>query len=125
MCGMVAQAATRGRAVATLAVALGAAQGAARLLRRREGITPRAPVRVEEHFTAEELARARAFRRPQRLLGLAAGAFELALLGALAARPPRALRGARPAAAGAALSLAGALVPLPVRAIARRRAIRG
>jgi STE24 endopeptidase len=123
MCGMVAHGRVGSRAGVALALATGVAQGAARALRPRDGIIPAAPVAVAEHFSADEVARARAFRRPQRLLGLAAGGAELALLGVLAARPPRALRAAHPAAAGAALSLATTVVPLPVRALARRRAI--
>src|SRR3954449_5867079 len=99
MCGMLAHAPPRGRVAASAALALAAAIGAARALRPRDGIIAPAPVRVDEHFTAAELARARAFRRPQRALGLAAGAVEGALLGALALRPPAALR--RPAPPGA------------------------
>src|SRR3954449_3111619 len=141
MCGMVAYTGSRGRAGVALALALGCAQAAARGLRPRDGIIPAAPVRVEEHFSAAELRRARDFRRPQRVLGLASGAVELALLAALAARPPQGLAGARPpargaarrapppqvlerarpAVAGAALSVASTLAPLPVRAVARRR----
>src|SRR6185503_12224269 len=78
--------------------------------------------RADEHFSAEELRRLRAFRRPQRRLGLASAAVELGLLGALAARPPRGLRRARPAVGGAALSFALTAAPLPLRAMARRRA---
>src|SRR5436190_15370203 len=106
MCGMVAYKRSRGRAGVALALALGCAQGAARVLRPRDGIIPAAPVRAEEHFTADELRRARDFARPQRVLGLASGAVELALLAALAARPPRVLERSRPAVAGAALSVA-------------------
>jgi len=109
---------------AALALVVGVAQGAARALRPRDGLIAPEPVRVEEVFTAEEVARARAFRRPQLVLGLASSGIELALLGALAARPPRALAAARPAVAGVALSLAATVAPLPVRAVARRRAVR-
>src|SRR3954451_24236144 len=123
MCGMVAHGRVGSGAGVALALATGVAHGAARALRPRDGIIPAAPVDVVDHFSAEEVARARAFRRPQRGLGLASGAAELGLLGALAARPPAVLRRAHPAAAGAALSLAATVVPLPVRAIARRRAI--
>src|SRR3954447_18916663 len=119
MCGMVAY-----RAGAALAAAMAAAQGAALLLRPRDGLIAPAPVRVEEHFSADEVARARAFRRPQFALGLATSAVELGLLAALAARPPRALRAGRPAVAGAALSVAATVVPLPLRAVARVRARR-
>src|SRR3954464_15228876 len=110
MCGMVAYTGSRGRAGVALALALGCAQAAARVLRPRAGIPPAAPVRVEEHFSAAELRRARDFRRPQRVLGLASGAVELALLAALAARPPQVLERARtrPAAPPAAGARAGA-----------------
>ena len=109
--------------VAAVALAVAAAQGAALLLRPREGLIAPAPVRAEEHFSADELERARAYRRGQRRLALAAMGVEGGLLAALAARPPRRLARARPATAGAALSVAMALAPLPVRAAARRRAI--
>src|SRR3954451_14272668 len=124
MCGMVAYTGSRGRAGVALALALGCAQAAARVLRPRDGIIAAAPVRVEEHFTPAELRRARDFRRPQRVLGLVSGATELALMAALAARPPRALERAHPAVGGATLSVASTLAPLPVRAVARRRAVR-
>src|SRR4051812_7808662 len=124
MCGMLAHAPPRGRVGASAALALAAALGAARALRPRDGIIAPAPVRADEHFTAAELARARDFRRPQRALGLAAGGLEVALLGALALRPSAALRRAHPAAAGAALSVALGVAPLPVQAIARERARR-
>src|SRR3954452_10709514 len=124
MCGMLAYTRSRGRAGVALALALASAAGAARALRPRDGIIAAAPVRAEEHFTPAELRRARDFRRPQRVLGLASGAVELGLMAALAARPPRALGRAHPALAGAALSVASALAPLPVRAVARRRAVR-
>ena len=107
---------------AALAASFAAAGGAAVLLRPRDGLITPSPVRADEHFSAEELRRLRAYRRPQRRLGLAAGLVELGLLGALAARPPRALRRARPAAAGAVLSVALTAAPLPLRAMARRRA---
>src|SRR5689334_19811162 len=123
MCGMVADRRVGSRAGVALALATAVALAVARALRPRDGIIPAAPVDVAEHFSAAEVARARAFRRPQRLLGLASGAVELGLLGALAARPPALLRRAHPAAAGAALSLAATVAPLPVRAVARQRAI--
>src|SRR4051794_21592137 len=123
MCGMVAHGRVGSRAGVALALAMAVAQGAARALRPRDGIIAAAAVDVAEHFSDAEVARARAFRRPQRLLGLASGAVELGLLGALAAHPPAVLRRAHPAAAGAALSLAATVVPLPVRAVARRRPV--
>src|SRR5256885_9384272 len=120
MCGMVAYPGVRGRAGAALALAVGVAQGAARALRPRDGLIAPAPVRVEEHFSAEELARARGFRRPQLVLGFASAGVELGLLVALAARPPRALGAVRPALAGTALPPPRPPPPPPPPAAARR-----
>jgi STE24 endopeptidase len=119
MCGMVAHRPSRGRVALDTALAVAGAQAAAALLAPRERV-PRLEVPVAAHFTDEEVARARRFRRPQRALGLGAAAVEAAVLGALTARPPR----GRPAAVGAALSLALAAAPLPLRAVARERARR-
>src|SRR4051794_428577 len=124
MCGMLAHAPSGRTVAARLGLAAVAAGAAAALLRPRDGLIAPAPVRVEEHFSAAELTRARSFRRPQRALGLAASAVELALLGGLATRPPALLRSAHPAVAGAGLSLALAVAPLPLRAVARERARR-
>src|SRR4051812_1306299 len=104
MCGMVAHARFAGRAGGALGLGVASGVGAARALRPRDGIITAAPVRADEHFSPAELRRARDFRRPQRILGLVSGAVELALMGALAARPPRLLRRAHPAVVGAALS---------------------
>src|SRR3954468_5182641 len=112
------------RLAARVGLAAAAAGGAAALLRPRDGLIAPAPVRVDEHFSAAELTRARSFRRPQRALGLASSAVELALLTALAARPPGLLRRAHPAVAGVGLSLALTAAPLPLRAVARERARR-
>jgi STE24 endopeptidase len=124
MCGMLAHAPSRGRVAARMALAAATAGAAAAVLRPRDGLIAPAPVRPDEHFSAAELTRARAFRRPQRALGLAASAVELGLLGALATRPPGVLRRARPAVAGAALTTGLTLAPLPLRAVARERARR-
>jgi len=109
------------RIAPALALAAAAAQAAVLLLRPRSGLVEPAPVAVSDHFSAEEIARARAYRRPQLALGAAAGLLQSALLVRLAARPPR-----RPpaAVAGALLSAALDLAPLPVAALARRRSIR-
>src|SRR4051812_5247108 len=112
------------RLAARVGLAAAAAGGAAALLRPRDGLIAPAPVRVDEHFSAAELTRARSFRRPQRALELASSAVELALLTALAARPPGLLRRAHPAVAGVGLSLALTAAPLPLRAVARERARR-
>jgi STE24 endopeptidase len=103
-----------------VAAALLAAEGAVLLLRPRDGIIDPAPAGASSYFSPSELERGRAFRRPQRRLALAAAAIETAVLARLVRRPP-----AAPAAlTGAALSLALTAAPLPVRAIARRRAVR-
>src|SRR5947208_2158845 len=80
--------------VALVAVAA-VAEGAVLLLRPRGGVIDPAPVRARSYFSGPELARARAFRRPQ-LAG---------------------------AAAGAGLSVALTAAPLPLAAIARQRSI--
>ena len=112
-----------------LVLALLGAEGARRLLTpRARPITP-APVDLRDHFSAEEIDRGRRYARPQRALGLAGTVIDVACLGALAARPPRALRGphARPVAggavAGAALSALLTLPTLPIAAVMRRRSI--
>jgi STE24 endopeptidase len=124
MCAMLAHAPTGRRVAVQLGLAAAAAGAAAALLRPRDGLIAPAPVRADEHFSADELTRARAFRRPQLVLGLASSAVELALLGALAARPPGPLRRAHPAVAGAALTAGLTLAPLPLRAVGRERARR-
>src|SRR4051794_26665136 len=124
MCAMLAHAPSGRSVAARFGLAAATAGVAAALLRPRDGLIAPAPVRVEEHFSAAELTRARAFRRPQRAIGLAASAVEVALLARLAVRPPRLLRHAHPAPAGAGLSLALTVAPLPLRAVGRERARR-
>ena len=122
-----------------LAGALLAAEAAVLLLRPRTGLIAPDPVTVEEHFTPEEVARARAFSRPQLALHLATAVLQAGLLGAAAARPPALLVGGRPrrgrlrrrrghpmldaAAAGAGLTAGLELATLPLSALARRRAL--
>ena len=89
-----------GRAPSSLSwAALVAAEAAVLLLRPRERALAPAPVDVGSYFTTAEIERARAFRRPQLALAAASAALDAALLGALLARPPRALQ-PRPAATG-------------------------
>jgi Zn-dependent protease with chaperone function len=113
-----------------VAAALAAAEAGVRLLRPREDPIEPAPVEASEYFSPEEIARARAFRRPQRVLSLAGAAIDAALLAALVARPPRALarRPKRPvvagAAAGAALSAGLTAATLPIAAVSRRRSLK-
>src|SRR4051812_6418764 len=111
MCAMLAHASSGRSVAARFGLAAATAGVAAALLRPRDGLIAPAPVRVEERFSAAELTRARAFRRPQRALGLAASAVEVALLARLATRPPALLRSAHPAVAGAGPRLPLALAP--------------
>lgn len=103
-------------------------------LLRPGGVIPPADVPASRYFSASELERARDFRSGQRLLGLGALAAEGAVLAFLVVRPPRrAVRLAERASRGRPL-VAGALVgaglvtlvtvvPLPLEAVARKRAM--
>ena len=112
-----------------MVAALVVAEAAVLLLRPRDGVIEPAPVNPASYFTAEQIQRAEDFRGPQRIIGLVILGVEGAVLVWLVARPPRALRRgfARPvlaaAGAGAVLSVALQIVPLPLRAIARQRAV--
>jgi STE24 endopeptidase len=109
------------RIASSLALAAAAAQAAVLLLRPRSGLIEPEPVAASDHFTDEEVARARAYRRPQLALGAAGGLLEAALLVRLARRPPRRL----PAAvAGALVAAVLDVAPLPIAAVARRRSVR-
>jgi STE24 endopeptidase len=114
-------------AAAMLGVAAGAGF-AARLLGPRRVPPPAPPAPLEEHFSPQEIARARAFARPQRAIGLAGTAVDAGLLLLLTRYPPRALDRVRPAPAGGALA-GGALAlglsaaGLPLSVVARRRAL--
>jgi STE24 endopeptidase len=98
------------------------------VLRPRRPPPPPSSVDLRSYFSGEEIARGRRFARPQMRLGLARAAVELAAL-ALTVRRPRRLPGAErhPVAAGAAtgagLTIGLTLPPLPLAAIARRRAM--
>jgi STE24 endopeptidase len=109
-------------------LALAAAEAAGRLLAPRAQPIEPEQVELSAYFTAEEIERGARFARPQLALALCRGAVDIAALGLLVRRPPRWLNGgAAPvrggAAAGAGLSLALSLPPLPLAAVARRRAI--
>jgi len=111
-----------------LATAVAVAELAVLLLRPRDGVITPAEVSAGSYFTGAELARAEGFRDTQTLLYVLAVALELAVLVYAAWRPPRWLLNARRPvlagfAAGAALSVATALVALPVGAISRQRSI--
>ncbi|MGH2857507.1 MAG: hypothetical protein ACRDMJ_08470, partial [Solirubrobacteraceae bacterium] len=91
-------------------LAAGAAEGARRLL--APGPPPLAPARINmgEHFSVEQIERGRRYARPQRALALVRSGLDLALLTAVARRPPGPLARGRSlgavAAAGAGLSAA-------------------
>jgi STE24 endopeptidase len=113
--------------VAVLAAVV-VAEAAVFVLRPRHGIIDPAPVRAESYFSAEQLDRAREFRRPQLALYGGVLAVEAGLLVLLVVRPPRRLRRpfGRPlvaaAATGAALSVALNAAPMPLKLVQRERA---
>lgn len=121
----------RGRLRLPLAMAavLAAAEGAAVLLRPRSGVIRAAPVDAGSYFSATEIQRARAFRRPQLALHGANVLIEATVLAALARRPPDVLRRPRKrpllagAAAAAGLSAGLGAATLPASALARRRSL--
>jgi len=110
-------------------LAAAAAEGGRRLLAPRT--PPAEPIRVDlqAYFSPEEIDRGRRYARPQLALGMARSAVDLTVLTLLVRRPPGVLRrqwsrlelGGAITAAG--LSLALSVLSLPLRAIARRRAI--
>jgi STE24 endopeptidase len=106
-----------------------AAEAGRRILTPRTPVTAPVAVDIREHFSEPELARGRAFSRPQRRLGLARSALAAVQLVALVRRPPTALARRRgtgssdAALAAGVLSAALAAPGLPLRALARRRAI--
>jgi STE24 endopeptidase len=120
---------SRHGALRSMLLALAAAELGARLLSPRE--RPIAPARVDlrEHFSAEEIQRGTRYARPQLAIGLARSAVDAAAMAWALRAVPQALpdRLKRPVVAGAVtgagLTVAGALPPLPLSVLARRRAI--
>jgi Zn-dependent protease with chaperone function len=104
---------------AAVVAAVAVAEAAAMLLRPRTGPADPAPVNAESYFSAAEIERARAYRRPQLALYAGMLAVQGGVLGALVRRPPR----LRPAASGAILAVSLSAAPLPLAAMARRRAM--
>jgi STE24 endopeptidase len=111
-------------------LAAGAAAAATLILRPRSGLIEPAAVDVKAYFSAAELARAEAFRDPQRLLGLAGLALTGGTLAFIAFGPPRRLleplahrRYLGAAAAGAGISVALVAVRLPLSAVAHERSV--
>jgi len=118
---------------AALAGTLLAAEIAVRLLRPRGAVRP-AAVAESSYFTRSQLERARDFAAGQRRLALGAIATQGAVLGLIAVRPPRRLIRsgsgiarrrdiAGGALLGAGLAVTLELVPLPLNALARQRAV--
>ncbi len=115
-----------------LAVAVGAAEVGTRVLRPRGQPARAAAVRAADYFTAAQLARARAYGRPQIGLAAAASLIHAGVLGALVRRRRRrSIVTARPAragfagevAGGAGLSVGLGLATLPVSAAMRKRSL--
>ena len=116
-----------------LAGALVVARAAVLLLRPSEGLIEPDPVDVQEYFSPEDIARARRFGRPQLALHALGGAVQAGALVAFVAHPPRiwSRRRVEPgrrvlleaSLVGASLSVLVGLAPLPLSALARRRAV--
>jgi STE24 endopeptidase len=102
--------------------AVAVAEAAVLLLRPREGLIHPAPVAARSYFSAAQIDRARDFHNPQLALYAATLAIEAGVLVLLIRRPPRWMP-RRFALAGAAVSLALTLAPLPVQAVMRQRAV--
>jgi Zn-dependent protease with chaperone function len=96
------------------------------VLRPSEGLIEPDPVDVQEYFSPDDIARARRFGRPQLVLHALAGVVQTGVLIWFVAHPPRGGQ-MRPllgsALAGAGLSVTVGLAPLPLSALARRRAL--
>ena len=113
---------------AAIVAAVVVAELAVVLLRPRSGVIEPAPVPTESYFSAQEIDRARDYRRPQLAIYGGVLVIELGLLALLVARPPARLRGPfrRPvlagAAAGAALSVAFSVAIAPLQVVSRERA---
>ena len=105
-----------------LGAAVAAAQAAVLALRPRSGRVARTNVDAADHFSGEEIARARAYRRGQLAIFAASTAVETGALVALArGAGPRLPRS--PAAAGALLSVGISAATLPFAAASRRRSM--
>jgi STE24 endopeptidase len=109
----------RWKGPAAVVTAVAVAEAAAMLLRPRTGLADPAPVKAASYFSPAEIDRARAFRRPQLALFGGMLAVQGAVLAAFVRRPPR----MAPTATGAVLAVTLSAAPLPLAAIARRRAI--
>jgi STE24 endopeptidase len=111
-----------------LVAAVGVAEAAVLLLRPRTGVIDPARVSTTSYFSAGDIERARAFRRPNFALYLASLGVEAGLLALAVRRPPAPLRArdrplARAAAAGAGLTVGLAIAGLPISAVLRKRSM--
>ena len=120
----------RSRLPLAILLAAGAAAAATLILRPRSGLIEPAAVDVKAYFSAAQLARAEAFRDPQRLIGIAGLAVSGGTLAFIALGPPRRLleplarrRMLGAAAVGAGISLTLVAVGLPLSAVAHKRAV--
>ena len=116
-------------------VALAAAEAGVRLLAPREAPIEPAQVHAEDYFSDQEIKRGARFARPQLAIGIARAVLELGALATLVARSrgrsaprrrtsaPQRSAFASGATAGAALAVGMTLTPLPLAALARRRAV--
>jgi STE24 endopeptidase len=110
-------------------MALGAAELGGRLLRPRSGAARSVAADVRSHFSDAEIERGARYARPQVALAMARSVIALAAMAVAVDRIPRVLPArlrnslAGGAVAGAGLSLATALPPLPLSIVARRRSI--
>ena len=104
-----------------------AAAAATLLIRPRGGLIEPAAVDPTAYFSAAQMERAKDFRGPQRLLGLAGLGLSGATLVLLALKLPRERLRGRPvrgaAAAGAAIALVLVAVNLPLDAVRHERAV--
>jgi STE24 endopeptidase len=102
--------------------AVAVAEAAVLLLRPRDGLIRPEPVSARSYFSAAQIDRARDFRRPQLALYAVTVAIEAGVLILLVRRPPRWMP-RRLLLAGATVSLAVGLAPLPVQAVMRQRSL--
>jgi STE24 endopeptidase len=115
--------------IGSVALALAVAECGRRVLSPRNGTIRPARVDLGDYFSSQEIDRGARFARPQLALTLGRALIDLAALTAIVRRPPTILgrASARPvlagAATGAGLTVALSLPPLPIAAIARKRAI--
>jgi STE24 endopeptidase len=130
------------RVLVPVLLAAASAEASARLLTPRAHREPGPAVDPGSYFSRAEIRRGARYERPQRRIAAARVGVEAAVLGALVLRarragaPPDAPAGEPPpadgiarvaaegATLGAGLMLATSLAPLPLTALARRRAIR-